>query len=150
MKTKLPQTIVLSIASIFIVAGCGDGGGKKPSTAQGNGMSIEAVQNNGDVKGKPATTFAQPLARVNAAAARALVSVGCVVKRQEPYFASGFRPQKMGLFVGSGGETVKIFMLPQGDKATNVWVDTDKSFVGLAGQQDWNKQVLAELSNLLK
>ncbi len=150
MKTKLPHTLVLSIASMFIVAGCGDGGGKKPSTAQGNGMSIEAVQNNSDVKGKPPTTFAQPLARVNEAAARALVSVGCVVKRQESYFASGFRPQKMGLFVGSGGETVKIFMLPQGDKVTNVWVDTDLSFVGMAGQQNWNKQVLAELSNLLK
>lgn len=150
MKTKLPQTIVLSIASLFIVAGCGDGGGKKPATAQGNGMSIEAVQNNGDVKGKPATTFAQPLARVNEAAARALVSVGCKLQRQESYFASGHRPNKMGLLVGSGGETVKVFMLPQGDKATNVWVDTDLSFVGMAGQQNWNKQVLAEMANLLK
>ena len=41
-------------------------------------------------------------------------------------------------------------MLPQGDKVTHVWVDTDLSFVGLAGQQNWNKQVIAEMTSLLK
>lgn len=150
MKAKLHCVLSLSIAAMFTVAGCGDGGGKKPATARGNEMSLEAVQNDADVKGKPATVFAQPLARVNEAAVRALVSVGCNVKRKETYFASGSRPQKMGLFIGSGGETVKVFMLPQGDKVTNVWVDTDLSFVGMAGQQGWNKQVLAEMTNLLK
>ncbi|MEO6738939.1 MAG: hypothetical protein ABIP20_01720 [Chthoniobacteraceae bacterium] len=150
MKTKLTVILTMSVAAVFTVAGCGDGGGKKPVTAKGNEMSMDAVQNDGDVKNKPPTVFAQPLARVNEAAARALISVGCKLKRQESYFASGFRPQKMGLLIGSGGETVKVFMLPQGDKVTNVWVDTDHSFVGMAGQQNWNKQVLAEMTSLLK
>lgn len=150
MKTKFLTTLAFSTAAAFIFAGCGGGGEKKPVPAQGNGMSIEKVQNNPDVKGKTPIVFQQPLARVNEAAARALVGVGCEVKRNEPYFASGRRPNKMGLFVGSGGETVKIFMLPQGDKVTNVWVDTDLSFVGIAGQQNWNKQVIAEMTSLLK
>lgn len=151
MKSKLPYITALSVAAMFIVSGCGDGG-KKPVTAKGKGneMSLEAVQNNGDVKGKPPVVFAQPIARVNEAAVRALFSVGCEVKHKETYFASGVRHHKMGVFIGSGGETVKVFMIPQGDKVTNVWVDTDLSFVGMAGQQNWNKQVLAEMTNLLK
>ena len=55
----------------------------------------------------------------------------------------------MGLFVGSGGETVKLFLYPQSPSETHVWVDTDLSFVGIAGQQGWNKQVIEELTRIL-
>ena len=152
MKPTPLSITALSIALAFAISGCGGGGEKKPVTATGRGneMSLEAVQNNGDVKGKPPTVFAQPADRVREAAIRALVSVGCEVKKKETYFVSGFRKRKMGVFIGSGGETVKVFMIPQGEKATNVWVDTDLSFVGMAGQQGWNKQVLAEMTNLLR
>lgn len=152
MKPTTPSVIALSIALTFAISGCGGGGETKPATAHGNPneMSLEAVQKDGDVKDKPPVSYAQPMDRVREAAIRALVSVGCEVKKKETYFVSGFRRHKMGVFIGSGGETVKVFMIPQGDKATNVWVDTDLSFVGMAGQQNWNKQVLSEMTNLLK
>ena len=151
MKQKLPpllRTLTASLAIVAFAAGCassGESGGDRS-----NEMTKEAVLNEADVKGKPPTVFAQPLARVQDAAARALTSIGCRVEQKETYFVSGSRPHKIGLFVGSGGETVKVFMVPQSDKVTNVWVDTDLSFMGIAGQQGWNKQVLAEMTSHLR
>ena len=83
------------------------------------------------------------------AAARALSFVGCKIERQEDFYIEGKRPQKWGFLVGSGGETVKAFLYPKSTNETHVWVDTDLSFVGMAGQQGWNKQVIAELSRIL-
>ena len=113
------------------------------------GMSKEEILKQPDVKGKPPTQFQQPLEKAREAALRALTFVGCEIKKQEPFFVSGRRPNKMGLFVGSGGETVKVFLYPKSETETEVWVDTDLSFVGMAGQQNWNKQVLGEMTNLL-
>ena len=132
--------VAIIMASLF--AAC--------ATTSGPSSSREAVLNNPDVKGKPPTVFAQPLARVHEAALRALTSVGGKAEQNQTYYISGNRPHKMGLFVGSGGETVEIYMVPQSDKSTSVWVDTDLSFLGIAGQQNWNKQVLGEMTNLLK
>jgi hypothetical protein len=55
----------------------------------------------------------------------------------------------MGLLVGSGGETVKIFLYPETETETRVWVDTNLSFVGIAGQQNWSKQVLQQMTEIL-
>ena len=143
--TPLLRILIIPAAAITFAAGCASTGEHR-----GNEMTREAVLNDSDVKGKPPTTFSQPLPRVQNAAVSALTSVGCRIEKKETYFVSGERPHKMGLFVGSGGETVKVFMVPQSDKVTNVWVDTDLSFAGIAGQQGWNQQVLAEMTNLLK
>ena len=113
------------------------------------GMSKEEILKQPDVKGKPASQFQQPLEKAREAALRALTFVGCEIKKQEPFFVSGRRPNKMGLFVGSGGETVKVFLYPKSETETEVWVDTDLSFVGMAGQQNWNKQVLGEMTSIL-
>ncbi|HAB15018.1 MAG TPA: hypothetical protein PLX89_10100 [Verrucomicrobiota bacterium] len=115
----------------------------------GGGLSKEAILQHEDVKGKPPTPFAYPLDQVHAAALRSLVAVGCEVKKQEPYYVSGSRPRKFGLIIGSGGETVEVFMYPKSETETDVWVDTDTTFVGLAGQQGWNDQVLKEMTTLL-
>ena len=111
--------------------------------------SADAVLQHEDVKGKTPTVFQKPLDQTREAAMRALTFVGCEIKAQEPYRVSGRRPNKFGLFVGSGGEKVEVFLYPQSADETHVWVDTDLSFVGIAGQQGWNQQVLEEMTNLL-
>ena len=116
----------------------------------GNGsMTKEQVLLHPDVKGHPPVVFAKNQEEVRQAGLRALTFVGCKIKTQQPLYLSGDRPHKFGLIVGSGGETVNVFLYPQSDTETQVWVETHKSFVGLAGQQGWNKQVIDQMTQLL-
>jgi hypothetical protein len=153
---KLAAPVALA-CGLALAAGCASAPKEKAAAAEKpavsapsqGGMTQEQVLNHEDVKGKPPTGFQQPLDKTREATLRALTFVGCEVKKNQTYYVSGRRPNKMGLFVGSGGETVEVFLNPKGEKETEVWVDTDLSFVGLAGQQDWSKQVMQEITNIL-
>jgi hypothetical protein len=151
--------LLFSLLSSILLIGCASdpkNSSSTPATTPAKpaklklGDTEESVRKEGDVKKKPATTLHQPIETVRVAAARALTLVGCKIEENDkhPYFVKGKRPQKMGLFVGSGGETIKIYMLPKGSD-TEVWIDTDLSFVGIAGQQNWDKQTMAELDRTL-
>jgi hypothetical protein len=144
-----PAVVFLSGVLLFL-PGCASSSKESAGAASSNrlGDTEASVRNHEDVKGKSATSFAQPMARVREAGLRALTFVGCEVKERHEYYLAGRRPNKFGLFVGSGGETVEIFLLPEGE-STQVWVDTDLSFVGIAGQQGWNEQTLAEMTRIL-
>lgn len=139
--------IVLALGCLLALAsGCSTTSVPPPTTAV---FSKEAILQHEDVKGRPPIPFAYRLEQVHGAALRSPVTVGCEVKRQEAYYIAGRRPNKFGLFVGSGGETVEIFLYPKSETETDVWVDTDRSFVGIAGQQGWNDQVTREMTTLL-
>jgi hypothetical protein len=97
----------------------------------------------------PMNVFQQPIERVQKAAVDALVVTGFDVTKQEPTYVEGFRPRKVGLFVGSGGETVGIWLTKQGPNKTEVKVDTAKSFVGMVGQKNWDTEILNEMTKLL-
>jgi hypothetical protein len=75
----------------------------------------------------------------------ALAKIGANVKKNEPAYLEGRRPNKIGLVVGSGGETVKIWLTAQGGAKTAVKVKTVKSFVGIAGQRNWDSEVIAAM-----
>lgn len=135
----------MPLLAVLLATGCGS----TPKAKDGAHLTQEQILEQEDVQKKPPTVFAHPLDRVHEAALRGLTSVGCEVKQNEPYFVAGRRPNKFGLFVGSGGETVKIFLLPSGDTETKVWVDTDLSFVGIAGQQGWDEQVITAMHEVL-
>ena len=140
---KIPhvfRVVLFGGAVVMFGSGCA-------TTGDDHGLSQEAVRK--EVKGKPSTTFAQPLARVHDAAMRALTTVGCRIEEKQNYYVTGIRPRTFGLFAGGGGEEVDVYMLPQGDSSTEVWVDTLKSFVGLAWQRNWDKQTLDEMKSLL-
>lgn len=94
-------------------------------------------------------TFAHPIADVQKAAASALAVVGCTIKKDEPGLLEGYRDRKVGVFVGSGGETVTVTLTADGDAATKVDVRTKKTFVGGAGQKNWNKPVIDEITKAL-
>ena len=55
----------------------------------------------------------------------------------------------MGLIVGSGGETVTVYMLPESDTSTQVWVKSDKAILGLAGRRKWSERTIDEMKKLL-
>ena len=148
MKSSRPLVLIASVCGCLLAIACA-------STPEGQATqkkkypTAESIFKEGDVKNHPPTIYQHPIEDVRPAAARALSFVGCKIERQEDFYIEGKRPQKWGLFVGSGGETVKAFLYPKSTNETHVWVDTDLSFVGMAGQQGWNKQVIAELTRIL-
>jgi hypothetical protein len=130
-------------AALVLVAGCAS------TPHHATPLTQEQILQQPDVKDKPPVIFHKGLEEVRRAGVRALNFVGCKLDVQEPLFLSGERPRKFGLFVGSGGEIVKIFLYPESENETHVWVDTDLTFVGMAGQQGWNKQVIEEMTTIL-
>lgn len=98
---------------------------------------------------KPRVVFEQPITKAQQAAVDALAVVGCVIMEKRPNYVEGRRPNYLGLFVGSGGETVKVWLEALEPQKTNVKIKTEKSFVGIAGQKDWYEQVLAEMTKAL-
>lgn len=94
-------------------------------------------------------TFNQPLPAVKNAALDALSTTGFDVEKNESNYVQGFRPHKIGLFVGSGGETVGVWFEPTSERSTKVKVDTARSFVGIVGQKPWNAEILSEMQKAL-
>jgi len=86
---------------------------------------------------------------VQKAAADALTVIGCEIKKNDAGYVEGYRSHKIGVFVGSGGETVSVKVTAGSDGATNVDIRTKKSFVGMAGQKNWDQPVLDEMTKSL-
>jgi len=93
--------------------------------------------------------FPQPIAKSQKAAVDALVVLGFDVQKQEAAYVEGFRPRKIGLLVGSGGETVGVWLESVTAERTRVRVDTARSFAGYVGQKKWDSEVLTEMENAL-
>ncbi len=93
--------------------------------------------------------FESSLEDTRSAAVDALTVLGFEIEEQTDAYIRGHRPHKVGLFVGSGGETVGIWLQSISEGKTGVKVDTAKSFVGHLGQKDWDDQVLTEMKKSL-
>ena len=93
----------------------------------------------------PNAEFSQPIAKVQEASVNALVVLGCEIKKQLPNYVEGKRTRKVGAFVGSGGETLRVW-LSEANGKTAIRVSTDKTFVGGAGQKNWDAEVVAEIT----
>lgn len=89
--------------------------------------------------------YDKPEAAVQKAAVDALVANGFVVNKTDAEYVEGSRPHKMGLMVGSGGETAGVWLSAIGRDKTSVKVDTAKSVVGIVGQKSWNTEILTEM-----
>ena len=110
---------------------------------------LVACASTPDLPKTSGVVFAQPLEKARQGALDALVVLGFDVKKQEPTYLEGFRPRKVGLLVGSGGETVGVWLEPAGEQQTRVRVDTAKSFAGIVGQKNWDAEVLAQMEKTL-
>jgi hypothetical protein len=120
-KFSFNQWMFVSIA-LLLAAGCA----ATPVMPEGEGV-----------------VFAQPADVIAKAAVDALVVHGFDIEKKEPLYIEGFRPRKIGFFVGSGGETVGIWLQPLEPSRTRVQVKTALSLVGIVGQRDWDAEILA-------
>jgi hypothetical protein len=93
--------------------------------------------------------FQKPVDVVQKAAVDAIVVMGFDVKKSNPLYVEGFRPRKIGMLVGSGGETVGIWLESLESAKTIVRVCTAKSLVGVVGQKNWDAEILAEMEKNL-
>lgn len=94
--------------------------------------------------------FAYSIQDVHAAALSALSEHGFEVVTNQETYIEGKRPHKVGLVVGSGGETIGVWLSGKDDKTTQVTVDTAKSFAGMAGQKNWDDEVLSSIRSALE
>jgi hypothetical protein len=94
-------------------------------------------------------TFDKPMADVQKAAIDALTTIGVAIKKQEPNLVEGKRKNKVGLFVGSGGEILTVSLNSLDASKTEAKVRTTKTFAGRAGQKVWDQQILEEMSKSL-
>ena len=93
--------------------------------------------------------FQKPADVVRNAAVDALVVMGFDIKKSDLPYIEGFRPRKVGFFVGSGGETVGIWLESLETAKTRVSVSTAKSFLGILGQKNWDGEILTEMEKIL-
>ena len=94
-------------------------------------------------------TFDQPMTAVHKAAVDALTVIGCTIKKEDPAYVEGKRERKIGAFVGSGGETVSVTLSDAGAGKVRVDIRTARTFVGGAGQKNWDQPVLDEMTKEL-
>lgn len=137
MRNAAMVRIGLSLMASVLIAGCA------------SSSEHAAKPPPESVKADHTAVFQKPLADTQKAAVDALVVIGCDLKAQEPTYVEGHRPQKWGLFVGSGNETVKVWLQEVDTNTTKVTVKTVQSFVGMAGQKNWHKEVLDEMTKSL-
>ena len=115
----------IPLALILVLVGC-TASPKKPSEVR-------------------AVLFDQPVSNVRTAAENALVVTGFKITKREEFYLQGTRPRKVGLFVGSGGEAVGVWLRADAPDRTRVLVTTDKTFAGYAGQRNWDDEILEEM-----
>jgi hypothetical protein len=94
--------------------------------------------------------FPSTIDEVKKAAEDALVVTGFDIEKSESQYIEGFRPRKLGFFVGSGGETVGVWLESLEPSRTRAIVKTAKSLVGYVGQKNWDDEIIAEMKNILK
>lgn len=144
MKTDIAIPLASLLAtSLLLLTGCAT------TPEHTTPFTKQEILEQPEVRGKSPAVFPNDLQAVRKAGRRALNFVGCAVTTEEPFFLAGERPSKVGVFGNNGGETVKIFLYPEGQKQTQVWVGTDTTFFGAAGQQAWDTQVLTLMGNFL-
>ncbi len=94
--------------------------------------------------------FDQSLEKARQAVIDTLVVTGFDIKKQEDFYIEGFRPRKFGLVVGSGGETVGVWLESLDENRTKVLVKTAKSLAGIVGQKNWDENILNELRKTIQ
>jgi|SRR5215831_10341946 len=120
---------VLPVAVAIVLLGCSSTPQKKETTA---------------------AVLPGEISKVREAALDALKVYGFEIDKSESNYLQGSRPHKVGLFVGSGGETVGIWLQQVAAAQTELSISTSKSFLGYAGQKDWSQDILEEIRKAMK
>jgi hypothetical protein len=90
-----------------------------------------------------------PLEAVLKAARQAMETYGCDIVKERVNYLEGTRGRHLGLWVGSGGEKVKV-NLSEKDGGTRVRIETGKGFYGRLGKNNWSTPIFNETMRILK
>jgi len=114
-------------------------------------VSAPANQENDPSKGSKDVdqTIAYPMDKVLDAAKQALATYGCSIKKEKPEYLECTKDRHIGVFVGSGGEKVKVKLSAKGSE-TRVQINTGKGFVGRLGKKNWSTPIFDEMMKILK
>jgi hypothetical protein len=93
----------------------------------------------------PSIVYNKSEATVQKAAVDALLANGFEIGKSDTDYVGGSRPHKIGLVVGSGGESAGVWLSPLGRDKTAVKVSTAKSILGIVGQKNWDAEIIAEM-----
>ena len=94
-------------------------------------------------------TINKPLAAAQQSAIAAVKGLDSEIEVEKPNYVQGFRNRHMGLFIGSGGETLRVWLEPVSKDQTLVKVTTSRSFIGIAGQKTWDEDVAKAMGGKL-
>ncbi|WP_413204029.1 hypothetical protein [Rhodospirillum sp. A1_3_36] len=122
--------VIAAVSAVLMVGACA-------SAPSSDDSSAESV------------TFSYPAPVVQKAAVSALRDTGFDVEKAEPLYVEGFHSRRIGLVVGSGGETVGVWIDPLTSSSSRAKVATEKSIVGIVGQKSWNTEIIAAMRNKL-
>ena len=113
--------------------------------------SAPANQENDPSKGSKDVdqTVAYPMDKVLDAAKQAIATYGCSIKKEKTDYLECTRDRHVGVFVGSGGEKVKVKLSEKGSE-TRVQISTGKGFVGRVGKKNWSTPIFNEMMKILK
>ena len=145
MKTTL-QILLITCACILAMPGS--------ANCQQPSKPCEASEiKPGKEKGKQQRFFASPKEKVKEALVDALKALEFEVKKDKDNEIEASRKHHMGVFVGSGGESL-VARLEEaeetGVKGTRITAETRKGFIGRAGQKSWSSAVLDQTECILK
>lgn len=107
----------------------------------------------GKEKGKQERFFPYPLDKVKTALIDGMKGIEFEVKKDDGKTIEASHKRHMGVFAGSGGETVvaQLEEAKEGEvTGTKVTAETKKGFVGRAGQKSWSNAVLDQTECILK
>jgi hypothetical protein len=141
MKKILISTV---FGLALISTGCATTSGTtaKTETVAEKQMKPEAKPKKKSNKKGLSQSFAASPEDVKAATIAAMQKYNFNFKNTDGMSLEGKRSNKVGLMVGSGGERMKAEITVLSDGMTEVHVQTKKTFVGIAGQKNWDDEVM--------
>ena len=128
--------LTLALAFVGLMVGC---------ASDRQDGSLRAINHPTPPDHAKMATVHYPLSASHTSAENSLSVSGFKVTKSDDTFLEAERPRHMGLFVGSGGEICRVWLKSTAPDETEVKVDSIKTFVGMAGQKEWDSTVLAEI-----
>ncbi|HYR86523.1 MAG TPA: hypothetical protein VE422_20715 [Terriglobia bacterium] len=89
-----------------------------------------------------------PMDAVLRAVKLGMETYGFEVKKEKPDYLEATRTRHVGVFLGSGGEKVKVRLSTASD-GTRVKIETGKGFVGRLGKKNWSTPIFNETTKIL-
>ena len=136
----------VALCAALAVAGCASTSAPSADgSSSAAGMEAAAAAAPDAPSNASTETFKAGLSATHDAAIAAAKESGFEIENDSATFISGPRPRKIGVFVGSGGETINISLSEIDASSTRVTIWTKRTFVGGAGQKSWNEPILSAM-----